>query len=108
MDVISPGMPEGTEEEFMKSLPSGVCPECGGPVYRKSNRGKRKIFCSDACRFAWKNKHPNPQNWKQRIAVCPTCGKEFIATREYAQKRKYCSRACANTGRAREKRQREE
>ena len=59
----------------------------------------------DACRFAWKNKHPKPENWKStRVALCPVCGKEFLASREYKSKRKYCSHACANRGRAMEKR----
>ena len=92
------------EEEFKDSLASGVCPNCGNPVYQNP-RGRRKKFCSEACRFEWKNRHPKPENWSSsRLAVCPVCGKEFIASREYGKKRKYCSRSCSNTGRAAEKR----
>ena len=88
------------EAEFMKSLPSGVCPNCGSPVYQNV-KGRPKIYCSDACRFAWKNKHPKPENWKStRKAVCLYCGREFLASREYQSKRIYCSRACANRARA--------
>lgn len=88
------------EKEFMGTLPSGVCPNCGSPVYKKP-RGRNKIYCSDACRFAWKNKHPKPENWKStRKAVCPYCGREFLASREYQGKRIYCSRACSNRARA--------
>ena len=97
---------DGTEQEFMASLPSGVCPECGNPVYQNA-RGRKKIFCSEACRFAFKNKHPKPENWKStRKAVCPVCGKEFLASREYGgMQRKYCSIACSNRGRARKRKE---
>ena len=100
---------EMLEKEFMDTLPSGVCPNCGSPVYNKP-RGRTKIYCSDACRFEWKNRHPKPENWKStRKAVCPYCGREFLASREYQGKRIYCSRACANRARAEaRKRQAEE
>ena len=103
-DQEQPSFGRQLEEEFMKSLASGVCPNCGNPVYQNP-RGRRKKFCCEACRFEWKNNHPKPENWSSsRTAVCPVCGREFIASREYGKKRKYCSRACANTGRAAEKR----
>lgn len=104
MDEIIPGISADTVQEFMESLPSGFCPECGQPVFQNP-RGRRKRFCSDECRFAWKNKHEKPENWKSsRAAVCPVCGKAFTASREYNRQRKYCSRACANRGRAAERR----
>ena len=91
---------EMLEKEFMDTLPSGVCPNCGSPVYNKP-KGRPKIYCSDACRFKWKNRHPKPENWKStRKAVCPYCGREFLESREYQGKRIYCSRACANRARA--------
>ena len=106
MDQIELAEPDWTsdlEKEFMESLPSGVCVACGKAVYRNP-RGRKKRFCSDECRFKWKNKHPQIKNWKStRVAVCPECGKEFLATREYRVLRKYCSRACANRGRAKKK-----
>ena len=93
------------EKEFKDAVVKGFCPECGKAVYQNP-RGRRKKFCSDACRFAWKNKHPKPENWKStRIAVCPSCGKEFLVSREYKSKRKYCSHACANRGRAMKKKE---
>ena len=88
-----------TEKEFMDSLPSGVCPECGKPVYQNP-KGRAKKFCSQECRFAWKNKHPHPENWKMVTLICPVCGEEFKARGNGEVKRKYCSRACANHGRA--------
>lgn len=91
---------EEEENEFLNSVVMSFCPECGNAVYQNP-RGRKKKFCCDACRIAWKNKHPKPQNWKSaRIAFCPLCGKKFIASREYLQKRRYCSHACANRGRA--------
>ena len=93
------------EKEFEDAVVKGFCPECGKAVYQKP-RGRRKKFCSDACRLNWKNKHPKPENWKStRTAVCPVCGKEFLASREYKSKRKYCSHACANRGRAMKKKE---
>ena len=92
------------EKEFEDAVVKGFCPECGKAVYQKP-RGRRKKFCSDACRLNWKNKHPKPENWKStRTAVCPVCGKEFLASREYKSKRKYCSHACVNRGRAMDQR----
>ena len=92
--------PADEVQEFLAAVVKGFCPECGKAVYQKP-RGRRKKFCSDACRLTWKNKHPKPENWKStRTAVCPVCGKEFLASREYKSKRMYCSHACANRGRA--------
>ena len=93
------------EQEFLAAVVKGFCPECGKAVYQNP-RGRPRKYCSDACRFAWKNKHPKPENWKStRIAVCPSCGKEFLVSREYKSKRKYCSHACANRGRAMKKKE---
>lgn len=107
MDEITAGLSAEEEQEFLAAVAHAFCPECGEPV-RQKPRGRKKKFCSEECRFAWKNKHPHPENWKKtRIAVCPVCGKEFFASREYQRKRKYCSRACANRGRALEKKEAE-
>ena len=82
-----------------------ICPNCGG-LFPPNRKGRRKRFCSDACRLSWDHRHPKKENWKDtsRKCVCPQCGKEFTATREYGRLRKYCSRACANRGRAMKKR----
>lgn len=93
------------EQEFLDAVAMGFYPNCGTALVQLP-RGRKKKFCSDACRFQWKNKHPMPENWKSsRTAVCPLCGKQFIASREYKRQRKYCSRSCANRGRATEKKQ---
>ena len=92
------------EQEFLDAVATGFCPNCGVAIVQPP-RGRTKKFCSDECRFQWKNKHPKPENWKSsRTAVCPVCGKTFTASREYTRQRKYCSRACANKGRAAERR----
>ena len=50
-------------------------------------------FCSDACRTAWWNSHPDCVDRKAVYAyTCAHCGKPFTA---YGNKeRKYCSRNC--------------
>ena len=91
------------EQEFLDAVATAFCPNCGAAIVQPP-RGRAKKFCSDGCRFQWKNRHSNPAKWKSsRIAVCPVCGKEFTASREYTRPRKYCSRACANRGRVAEK-----
>ena len=93
------------EQEFLDAVATRFCPNCGAAITQPP-RGRMKKFCSDECRFQWKNKHPKPENWKtSRTAVCPVCGKEFMASREYTRQRKYCCRACANRGRAAERKQ---
>ena len=93
------------EQEFLDAVAARFCPNCGAAIVQ-APRGRRKKFCSDECRFQWKNKHPKPENWKSsRTAICPMCGKPFMASREYTKQRKYCSRACANRGRAAERKQ---
>ena len=104
MEEMIPGISAEALQEFMESLPSGFCLECGDSVYQNP-KGRRKRFCSDACRIAWNSKHPRPENWKSgRAAICPVCGKKFTAIRESKRQRKYCSHACANRGRAAERR----
>jgi len=92
-----------TAQEYLEAVATGFCPNCGMPVVQPK-RGRPKKFCSDQCRFQWKNRHPKPENWKTtRTAVCPVCGKEYLAFREYTKPRKFCSRTCANRSRAAER-----
>ena len=68
------------------------CRQCGKPVMQHKGR-KAKYFCSDRCRNAWWNAHPEKVQRKAyyRLA-CRFCGKEFVS---YGNKnRKYCSRLC--------------
>ena len=68
------------------------CRQCGKPVMQHKGK-KAKYFCSDRCRNAWWNAHPEKVQRKAyyRLA-CRFCGKEFVS---YGNKnRKYCSRLC--------------
>lgn len=96
-------METNTEAEMLEDMAKRFCPNCGAAV-TPNGRGRPRIFCSEPCRYAWKNRNPHPENWKStRTAICPECGKPFLASREYGRVRKYCSHACANRGRAKRK-----
>ena len=99
MSEITAGLTEIEQEEFLDAVAMCFCPECGKEVVQ-NRKGRRKKFCSEACRFKWKNKHPKPENWKMVTFICPICGSEFRSRGYDGVKRKYCSRACANRGRA--------
>lgn len=68
------------------------CRQCGKPVMQTKGR-KVKYFCSDRCRNAWWNAHPEKVQRKAYYRLtCQFCGKEFAS---YGNKnRKYCSRLC--------------
>lgn len=68
------------------------CRRCGKPVMQVKGR-KAKYFCSDRCRNAWWNAHPEKVQRKAYYRLtCQFCGKEFVS---YGNKnRKYCSRLC--------------
>lgn len=68
------------------------CRRCGKPVIQVKGR-KAKYFCSDRCRNAWWNAHPEKVQRKAYYRLtCQFCGKEFVS---YGNKnRKYCSRLC--------------
>lgn len=96
-------MGANTEAEMLEDMAKRFCPNCGAAVTPNS-KGRPRIFCSESCRYAWKNRNPHPEKWKStRTAICPECGKPFLASREYGRMRKYCSHACANRGRAKRK-----
>lgn len=74
------------------SEPVLVCRNCGAALPRAHKRKQRK-FCSDFCRYAWWNTHPEMIDRRAFYsAVCVYCGKEFQSYGN--QKRKYCSHAC--------------
>lgn len=87
----------GIEPLEMK-IPEGICPECGKHVEQPS-RGRRRTFCSEACRRTWWNKHGILSRRSDDVTHhvrCKCCGKEFIA---YRPGRKYCSYDCYITSR---------
>lgn len=68
------------------------CRQCGKPVLQAKGR-KAKYFCSDRCRNAWWNAHPEKVQRKAYYRLtCQFCGKEFVSYGN--KKRKYCSRLC--------------
>lgn len=69
-----------------------ACKHCGKLIKIIPKQKPRK-FCSDACRTAWWNSHPDCVDRKAVYAyTCSHCGKPFTA---YGNKeRKYCSHGC--------------
>ena len=69
-----------------------ACKHCGKLIKIVPKQKPRK-FCSDACRTAWWNSHPDCVDRKAVYAyTCAHCGKSFTA---YGNKeRKYCSHNC--------------
>ncbi|GHT78039.1 hypothetical protein FACS1894104_0620 [Actinomycetota bacterium] len=66
------------------------CHQCGTSLVQTGG-AKAKRFCSDKCRTAWWNTHPEKLG-SAREFVCQTCGKAF---KSYGKReRKYCSRSC--------------
>ncbi len=74
-----------------------VCRQCGAKLKHTPHR-RKKTFCSDACRMAWWNAHPELVQRKAFYRLtCVHCGVEFVS---YGNaKRKYCSRACYSKAR---------
>ncbi len=77
------------------ALRGNVCPACGNGLSQPTGRGRRRRFCSEACRREWWAKH-QPMGQKKATAfyhaTCKHCGKDFTA---YGNKtRIYCSREC--------------
>lgn len=73
-------------------LDARFCPHCGNLLQQTPGRKKIK-FCSDKCRVAWWNSHPEAVNRKAVYSfTCAHCGKPFTAYGNAT--RKYCSHAC--------------
>ena len=77
---------------YRRNPPDNSCLCCGAEI-PPTKAHRKKLFCSDKCRYTWwyKNRDlksiPNPQE-----VVCATCGKVFIA--KSSAKRKFCSLTC--------------
>jgi len=74
------------------------CRHCGTPVKQTTGK-KQKQYCSDQCRMAWWNAHPEAVIRKSvQHFTCETCGVTFEG---YGKRdRKYCSRACYGKAKA--------
>lgn len=70
----------------------GVCPQCGKKLIQLPHK-KAKKFCSDKCRMAWWNSHPELVKRKAIYTLtCAHCGKTFES---YGNSHRiYCSRSC--------------
>lgn len=70
-----------------------VCKNCGKPLSQTVG-GRKKIFCSDQCRYAWWNRSRHRQPY---ILTCRQCGERFVSFGN--KNRKYCGRDCYNLSR---------
>lgn len=99
---------ENTVKSFCRRKKAGaleifggdVCRQCGKPLTHTKG-AKKKRYCSDQCRMAWWNTHPDEvKHRKANQVLCASCG---IAFESYgARARKYCSRKCYGQSRRRD------
>ena len=75
-----------------KPLKEGFCRQCGAPLLQTAGK-KQKKYCSDQCRMAWWNAHPEKVTRKAIYHLtCKCCGKSFSS---YGYKNRiYCCFAC--------------
>lgn len=88
----------GTALSVTEPVNGMFCKMCGAPL--KQTQGKKpKQYCSDKCRMAWWNAHPEAvKHHTVNAFTCQSCGKQFQG---YGNRsRKYCSRACCSKVRA--------
>ena len=101
--AISLSISENTVQSFCRrnglggSIAVGViegihCRNCGARLVHTKG-AKRRKFCSDVCRMAWWNAHPElVQRKTVRTFSCEQCGIQF---QSYGNRiRKHCSRTC--------------
>ena len=70
----------------------GLCRNCWRLLEQTPHHRKRR-FCSDACRMAWWNAHPEKVNRRAYYKrVCKNCGREFASYGN--DHRMFCSRLC--------------
>ena len=73
---------------------NALCLNCKNPI-RQKKYGRRKKFCSDACRYAWWNENQDQRSTNEAALyhfTCLHCGKQYSA---YGNKRrKFCSHDC--------------
>jgi len=94
------GIPVNTIKTFCRrnkmvtdaTINKPVCKNCGGKL-TDTPGAKPRLFCSDACKQAWWNKHRKERVSKKITThTCPTCGKVFA---DYVgANRKFCSQEC--------------
>ena len=68
-----------------------LCKYCGSLLAHRPG-SKKKLFCSDKCRYTWWNRNrPYYRNKNEYKLNCFHCGTEFLSTNK---KKKFCSRDC--------------
>lgn len=67
---------------------AGVCKNCGKPLSQPPS-DRRRLFCSDQCRYQWWNRSRSRKPYR---LTCYCCGKEFISFGN--RKKKFCSQEC--------------
>ncbi len=79
--AMKTGVSLNTVKSFCKRKQekTSVCLQCRRPITQTKGR-KTKKFCSDKCRMAWWNKHPEIVKRNAYYEyTCQACGKEFKA-----------------------------
>ena len=95
------GLPQNTVKSYCSRHPvqkndfaesDGLCRNCKKPLEQTPHKRQKK-FCSNVCRMAWWNNHPELVQRKAYYTVtCAHCGKQFES---YGNAhRRFCSRAC--------------
>lgn len=84
----------GNAKEAYTSAKGVICPQCGKRLLQPET-GRKRVFCSDACKNKWWKTNrkliPRPLGNCEEIA-CACCGKPIL---DYARKkRRYCSHEC--------------
>jgi endogenous inhibitor of DNA gyrase (YacG/DUF329 family) len=86
---LGKGYPERRKEEAGEDI---YCKHCRAELTHTPG-AKRKKFCSNKCRAAWWNAHPERVDKKAWYEViCSHCGKQFHSYGN--RRRKYCSHKC--------------
>ena len=89
------GFGEAAKLNLQEQIKQGnACLLCG-IVIKQPVRGRKKKFCSDACRREWWKKHPDDIEKKEAAIYKTTCIKCGLEFESYGNKnRKYCSQNC--------------
>lgn len=70
-----------------------VCKNCGASLGQNSGR-RKKLFCSDRCRYIWWN---HERQRKVYRLTCQRCGQTFISLG--SRSRRFCSKKCMSLAR---------
>jgi hypothetical protein len=88
----------GVALPILEPVNEAFCRQCGAPLKQLTGK-KQKQYCSDRCRMAWWNAHPEVIKHKSlREFTCQTCGRVFEGYGK--RERKFCSRACYSKSKA--------